>query len=96
MTRMNDRIQTQQNSESGLTTARAEALFVSRKAMLVSLRGDINMNLHDMISKKIEYEYEYLLQGATYRLQELDAQKILRAALRPEYFVQKKLDLNAL
>jgi len=93
---LHDRKQSAHNSESGLTAACVEVLFANRKAMLRSLRGDVNIALHDTLSKKIEYEYAYLLQGVADRAQALETEKSLRAVLRPEYFIQKKLDLNTL
>mgnify|MGYP001570854195 CR=1 FL=1 len=85
-----------QSPEAGLTKADVEALLASRKAMLRSLRGDISTVFQDTLRKKIEYEYTYLLHSAAHHAQILETQKNLLSALRPEYFIQKRLDLNAL
>lgn len=84
------------DARPSLTEESALALYAKRKAMLASLRGDIPMSLQDSINAKIAFEYEYLAQRVVDREQEAEAQKILHAALRPEYFVQKRLDLTTL
>ena len=96
MTRIIDTQDTSKVPEAGLTASRVHALFAERTAMLASLYSDINPILRSAIERKIAYEHRYLLESSASHAKALDAMQKLQTALKPEYFVQKTLDVSQL
>lgn len=79
-------------SDSHLTRAHVEAVFIHRKKMLSSIERDIRISLHEAISEKINYESTSLMKIVENDAKALNAKKRNNKILNTQYFIHKPLD----